>query len=643
MLLLARPFYTYFMEKILIESSFFKLLLLGSISVGNLWLIRFYFSDKWNLALFYLINFYITILYLFALADKLESGVNFIYVTGFVGILHLVKFKRNLNFSLLQFVQSSLWILPFIIFIRAIPSNFRFTMFDEFPNWAPYIKYLVIEDKLAGIESATRLLNEGFNQSYPPAQLLFQYLLIDKLDWQESNVIAAQIILLLSLVISITYLINAKGIFLRILTFISLLAGYYYLGLSFGNILADGFLAVHFCATFLLALKSKLNLKASLLVSIAIFVLILIKPISFVFALLPMIVLITRIISNDLKLSQNNFQSYFLTKLTKQSLVKVFGIVFITFFSYLSWFLHVKSLELNSALNTIEFKPNSYVATAKSYSSFFFAEIYGADNLVGNTTDLPLVFDKLNISLFIVYLIAFFFSLLMITFISDNRKRIFQFGLFSITVFTLFFQLILIFLFTFYFGEVVAVIRYSIPILYLWVVWLVALAFTLLEKYAFNIIIKTGLIFLILILLPPRLVADTKLINPIQSNLETRINIEKMALEVKQKLQPTSKIYFIFQGSDGYEKYIFSYLILPIRSNDQCWSFNSPSDDSSRWNCEANLSEVLKDYDYLYLGNSDISFLREYSEFFESSNDFVQNGIYKINRKSGGLILNKID
>ena len=231
----------------------------------------------------------------------------------------------------------------------------------------------------------------------------------------------------------------------------------------------------------------------------------------------------------------------------------------------------------------------------------------------------------------------------MIYFISDNRRFVFQFGLFAITIFTLFFQLILIFLYTFYFGGVVAVIRYSIPILFLWVIWLIALAFTFLEDYSLNIIFRTGLIFLIMIFLPSKLVADSKQINPIQLNLETRIDIEKMALEVKQKVQPTSKVYFIFQGSDGYEKYIFSYLILPIRSNDQCWSINSPSVDSSRWNCEANLSEVLMDYDYLYLGNSDISFLREYSEFFESNKDFVQNGIYKINSKSSGLILNKID
>lgn len=627
----------------MIESSFFKLLLLGSISIGNLWLIRFYFSEKWNLALFHLVNFYISILYLFALADKLEIGVNFIYLTGSVGILHIVKSKQNLKFSFLQAVRSAFWILPFVVFIRAIPSNFRFTMFDEFPNWAPYIKYLVIEDKLAGLESTTRLLNEGFNQAYPPAQLMFQYLLIHKLDWQESNVITAQIILLLALIISITHLINPKSIFIRVLTFISLLAGYYYLGLSFGNILADGFLAVHFCATFLLALKSKLNLKASLLVSIAISVLILIKPISFVFAFLPMSVLLVRVIYNELKLNQNSSQPYFLSKLTKRSLVKVFSIVFAPLLSYLSWFFHVKSLELNLALNTIKFEPNSYIETAKSYSNFFFAEIYGTDNLVGNTTDLPVVFDKLNISLFAVYLIAFFFSLLMIFFMPDNRKLVFQFSLFAITAFTLFFQLILIFLYTFYFGEVVAVIRYSIPILFLWFVWSITLVFILLEEYSLNVIFKTGLIFLILILLPPKLVADAKQISPVQSNFETRINIEKMAFEVKQKLQPKSKIYFIFQGSDGYEKYIFSYLILPIRSNDQCWSLNSPNVDSSRWSCEANLIEVLMDYDYLYLGNSDISFLREYSEFFVSNKDFIQNGIYKIQRKSGGLILNKVD
>ncbi len=583
-------------------------------------------------------------MYLFALIDNLENGIRFIYLIGLLGIFHMVKrTKPSLNFSPNRLLQSVFWIIPLVVFTRAIPSDFRFTLFDEFANWVPYIKYLIIEDRLANIESVTRLINEGFNQSYPPAQLLFQYLLIGTLDWHEFNVIAAQIVLLLSIFISITHLISTKNFSYRVLTFIFLISGYYYLGLTFGNILADGFLAVHFCATFLLALKCELRIKEILVTSISIFILILIKPISFVFAVLPMTILVVRILSSEYNFSFMKSRPNHSRKLTLLGFAKVLSVLFLPLFSYLSWFIHVKSLQLNSSLNTIHFKPNSFIATSKSYFNFLFTEIYGPDNLVGNTTDLPLIFDRFNISLFSIYIIAILFSLLLTFIISSQNKSLLWISWLSITLFTFLFQIFLIFLYTFYFGEVVAVTRYSVPILFLWIVWLISLVITVLQEYKYHIILKVVFIFLLFLSLPNKLVAHANIIIPNGSNLETRLNIENMAREVQAKLKQSSKVYFIFQGSDGYEKYIFSYLILPIKTNDQCWSLKNSIRDSSRWDCGSDLKNVLVNYDYLYLGNTDQFFLKNYGKYFRHDNEFIENGIYKINWNGENLILDKLE
>ena len=609
------------------------------ISSGNLYLIVTYLKENWRLALFHLINSYILILYISGLLGRLNLGVMLIYMVGGLGLGRIVFdkicLKKNLGLSLLDIA----WFIPFLIFIKSVPSDFKFTTFDEFPNWALYIKFLTIEQTLAGLDSATRFINEGFNQAYPPAQLLFQYLWVNLLPWNESYVLSAQIILSLAILITISSFIGVQSRFWQFIVFFNLLSLQYYVGIEFNNILADGFLALHFTATILLAYKIEISSSKIALVSLALFVLVLIKPISFVFSLLPIMIVVSRIIRAETKTLTSLGRSL---KNSRSLVSHVLILVVGPLVGIVSWRIHVNSLSLNSNVNSLSLKSGSLRETSSDYADFFFGEIYGADNLAGNTTDLPSVFDKFNVSLFFIYIFSILVCLIVIRFITDFDQSALKMAMTNIVVFTIIFQLILVFLYTYIFGEVAAVIRYSIPLIFLWLTLSGLLLFLSFTSYLHTRFFKILGFALTLLVLPSQLTQDMTQIRSDPDKLQVRSSVEQIAFEVEKVVKPDEKVYLVYQGSDGFEKYIFSYLVLPIRSNDQCWNLEVKEGSLDRWTCSTAFPSVLTGYDYLFLANSDSAFWKTYSQYFEGDKKDFYDGLFKISSTEDDITLSKV-
>jgi hypothetical protein len=609
------------------------------ISLGNLYLIVTYLKENWKLALFHLINSYILILYISGLLGRLNLGVTLIYMVGGLGLGRIafdkIYLKKIFGLSLLDVV----WFIPFLIFIRSVPSDFKFITFDEFPNWALYIKFLTIEQTLAGLDSSTRFVNEGFNQAYPPAQLLFQYLWVNLLPWNESYVLSAQIILSLAILITISSFIGAQSRFWQFIVFFNLLSLQYYIGIEFNNILADGFLALHFTATVLLACNIGLSSRKIALVSLALFVLVLIKPISFVFSLLPIMILVSRIIRAETKTLISFGRS---PKISRSFVSNVLVLLAGPLVGIVSWRIHVNSLSLSSNINSLSLKSGSLRETSFDFANFFFSEIYGADNLAGNTTDLPSVFNKFNVSLFLIYVFSIFVCLIMIRFITDLDQSALKMTVTNIVVFTIIFQLILVFLYTYIFGEVVAVIRYSIPIIFLWLTLSGLLLFLSFTSYLHARFFKILGFALTLLVLPSQLALDMTQIRSDPDKLRVRNSVEQIASDVEKIVKTDEKVYLVYQGSDGFEKYIFSYLILPIRTNDQCWNLAVQGGSLDRWTCSTAFPSVLTGYDYLFLANSDSDFWKTYSQYFAGDEKDFYDGLFKISSAGDDITLSKV-
>lgn len=105
-----------------------------------------------------------------------------------------------------------------------------------------------------------------------------------------------------------------------------------------------------------------------------------------------------------------------------------------------------------------------------------------------------------------------------------------------------------------------------------------------------------------------------------------------------------SRIYFVWQGSDGTENTIFNYGMMVRGSNRGCWSVGEPYAESDVWTCRMTTSEfeqALKEYDYLLVAHADKKFADEFSSLFGSKR--VQDGeLFKIIKETGHLSFRKI-
>jgi hypothetical protein len=135
-------------------------------------------------------------------------------------------------------------------------------------------------------------------------------------------------------------------------------------------------------------------------------------------------------------------------------------------------------------------------------------------------------------------------------------------------------------------------------------------------------------------------------IREIESNptkLAARLDVENIVPKVLSNVSQDEKTYFIYQKSDGFEKYIFSYLILPLTSNWACPSLGSPYYKGDVWTCPMDLPEALEGYDFLAVGNGDARFWAENAEFLAPGSAAERQGLYRLSFNAGRLSLISID
>jgi hypothetical protein len=102
--------------------------------------------------------------------------------------------------------------------------------------------------------------------------------------------------------------------------------------------------------------------------------------------------------------------------------------------------------------------------------------------------------------------------------------------------------------------------------------------------------------------------------------------------EYFQTIDPSKKVYFIYNGSDGFEYWVFRYEMAPVHiQTNGPWSIGlskyGPDDlwtavkDANSW------AQDLKDFDYLVVAKSDEKFWTTYASLFQNAHS---DGIYEI-------------
>jgi hypothetical protein len=122
-----------------------------------------------------------------------------------------------------------------------------------------------------------------------------------------------------------------------------------------------------------------------------------------------------------------------------------------------------------------------------------------------------------------------------------------------------------------------------------------------------------------------------------------RLEIESFAAGIKKQIHPGDKTYFVAQNSNGLERVMFYYAMLPNTvSTKWCWSLGQKYFDGDVWTCNQSLQELLGDFEYLALYRGDDQFWRNNQSFFEPASIGDPRGLYKIDRKGGQILLTRV-
>lgn len=99
----------------------------------------------------------------------------------------------------------------------------------------------------------------------------------------------------------------------------------------------------------------------------------------------------------------------------------------------------------------------------------------------------------------------------------------------------------------------------------------------------------------------------------------TLLGVLKDIQTTKQHVPAGKRVYFVFQGDDGYRLLLFNDGILPMATNSNCYSIKAPEESGDEWTCNISaigFSANLQSYDYLMVSHADTAFLKTFGPLF---------------------------
>lgn len=110
------------------------------------------------------------------------------------------------------------------------------------------------------------------------------------------------------------------------------------------------------------------------------------------------------------------------------------------------------------------------------------------------------------------------------------------------------------------------------------------------------------------------------------------VGVSKDIQTTKRLVATTKRVYFIFQGDDGYRFFRFNDGVIPTATNRTCFSVGAPYSPDDAWTCPISaiaFEAALKDYDYLMVSHSDSAFRETFGVLFPQP-DISDGTLYRI-------------
>ncbi|AUQ40625.1 hypothetical protein ACW6B4_001974 [Yersinia ruckeri] len=593
----------------------------------------FFFLGKKYTSIFSLpvivISLIISIVYVFGVLGYLVIGYYTSLVVGIILLFFSIIQRKtfDLQFDRKNWLVLIICITPFLVYFISVASDFMFTTWDEFSFWAISLKFIYPFNSLYTAESSVIRF-----KAYPPAQQLLQYFVVKTLGWKESYVIITQIFFILSCLLSTAgqLIKNKLAASIIFVTSITLL---YFFNFNISTIYADPLLGAYFSSVLAWCITCNESRKDLIICALFLFTIVIIKQIGLILACIAIVTyFLVRLNFKDVK------------SLFKTNIVNTLFLFSSVISSYVIWSFYTKSI--GAGINII-------VPSLKQFLSPPLLEKVGVIliNFGGQITShdyfkLARHHDAgLSLVMISCIVILLFFS----AYLLDKKEKsvpsliIGASLIIGFVIYNAFLLFSYIVIFTDYEGRNLASFyRYSGT--YLLAVLLVSICVVVNvvnQKGRFSSIIASVITFLLaLSFVPPTFYNEIKLIQGSNHDVEIRAKVSLLADKIKKDAHGKDvAAYFISQHSTGFEKYVFNYEIMPLKSLWWCWSIGKLYSADDVWTCDKPLMDLTENYQYIAVYKGDQQFWNLARKYLADGSQENLFGVYRIERNNNQFTL----
>jgi len=565
---------------------------------------------KWSFSIapFFGVLTIISFLYIFGLFGFLLGGVVFVFLCSIAfTLISVYEMRKEFNRVFDQLFVPSFFIFLILFVLFGYFSRF-WTLYswDEFSHWGIFAKAMYFEDKFPAQVDFVIVWPH-----YPPGMTIFHYYITKLVGYSEKAVYFSQSVIILSAIMVLLKDIPWKK---GLLSVGIILFGYwslYFWGYKVNTIYQDGLLGVVFGAAFVTYSSNKKEDKDAIVKIIpALFVLPLIKELGIIFSLI-----VAGIVAFDrFMLSKNG-----VIKRNFQVLLRQLPILCIPFLSFLSWKIFLKLLKVSApprdlnlgdllnafSIGASDIQREAILRFLNSYKNF---EI-GYAPWAG--LDIALVF----------FVLLFVYSIFRP---ESGYKRRLSFQALLLFGF-LFYSSILFVFFVLFDPTLQSYSRYLGTYCIGWSYAVFGIFFDDAQSET-NIKFQTNQknIIAICVLFVLAVFIQTPLSSILAppDRLWTRDNIHNKIEKLLPYMEEDSRVWVIWQNSNGFEFHIIRYLIAPRTSQDLLkWSVENLYSTSDEWTYNISPENLRKEivdnnYSYVLVASAGSQFWEEYGGLF---------------------------
>jgi hypothetical protein len=518
--------------------------------------------------------------------------------------------------------------IPFVVFYLAIATNFKFLLWDEFSYWASSAKIIFETNALFNNDSPI------FFKSYPPLQQLFQYYFAKQSFWSEKNVLFAQTFWVLSALLCVAGSFVKNPVHTAIV-FLASCSFLYFFEYSYSTIYSDPLMGVCFAACLALAFVQDGSKSRALVFFIGVAALLLLKEIAVLLAMVSVAVFIISFVS------ANNFQNLSARDKWLACLKTLAAGTLGPIAVVQSWAWYVAKIEgtRDLAVNSLKslLEPALQSRVDKTIAEFIVRLLKPGYLHIAQ-------YKQLYSPSVVTLAVAFILISLGLVYFAKKAERLKIGGNLLLIAggavgYTLALLISYLLIFTEYEGiRLASFERYLSTYILAWLLIVYALIASRLEAWrgALALLGQLALALALALYAPAAYFKDVRKIESQGETLAVRLSTEAFAAQIKPHLKTGDKIYFIAQKSNGLERTMFYYAMLPFTtSTSWCWSIGSKYFEGDVWTCQTHLQGLLKGFDYLALFNGDQQFWDQERALFDAPSLNKVSGLFKINRENG--------